>query len=1225
MLSRKGQTWWPIAPVCLARMACFALLATGCTLPSPGGKPEVPQSFVSGPVDNGTGSFFISKWESNFTAAENMEELPLPKSRTITWTVCLKDRKNEKEVKEIHFNVYGPQGGAPIANEPTRPDGCMNWTEEIAMNPLADEKHLLLERRIEAAEFHHGSQKIGVLANPWTGQQIDPTKGQIKHGVVRGEQVQLHLQGKGSDQRPQPLVLEGVRTNVIHQKVDQEGGHYKLEIFGNLYVQRKKPEGDLHKIELPAAKNLRATIHLMCLYQYAKQDRPEIGIIGRFETPGEFISGNQILFSHDLTLTHYCATTSTLLIGLSVSVTPPATSPNPLALLASFEKILVGGNSAHFTGQSFSMPYGDFIKRTSSPESTGVAAPNGKPAIRTVSEYLQEQPLLYMNKTLPSVAAEKEEFLARPNVKVLDVDQKAYFPLMKKYGSHVSKVVTRSPDFIRKYGIEMKKAEVKAYQAKPTDKGFAKNMSREYTIKACFTLGIDQQSIRSVNVNVTQINGIKSFASTGSDGCIEWKDSVAFNFLTTECRKKYEFTVHMDAYDYTENIPVYINPWETAGYTSMDSRWFPPDQPESDPREQCVKGQTKIFFDYYYGDYIDRFRYGVDEYLGLKQFRTANLNLRPKYAPLTMTKDYGVDDKTLPPGKYLMRYAIVDQLIEDYTKVAALKDHIYLIGRALIEVRSNGSINDLAPIEISNDAFPSLLGNNRFIVEIMPLKDEAALLMSTGAGVDDFHSAKYEDYVDKDTNIVPVPSVAQWLFDNPRGGMHNLEIPNWDGTSLVLHLEKYFIPEQARVRRQQAASSTKESMAKDDDLELLNLNDRAKVQNFAQTLDAHNEWPESEIQDPQALFQSWLDGKEMDAIDGRRLCRYFFHNLWRKPLGPEGLDAYPPDYANGDGVPQYLSRTCVNELVRNDFNKLIGNDFRSPFDVHFHYFVKNPQIIPTEICTQPQDGQPKSCDRRNVPLPQFVESLGISDGFGLSRNFGSGYGFDFGGKVRYMGAGPGFSFFMGHVTGSGQSAGSGSSRSLSSDRLSFPIMAQDAERCVSIQLNPQLFLEKKHNSIIGVYRSEYARWSRQDLTYEQTMKLLSRGILICQGHTEGHSISFMEDYFFIRGGNDKPFAVDTNSSDYIKTWFASLRGQIDYADFRRNLNQTLDYPANDSSNYDDQRTDLSKMQRVFRIGSGTRPGVLTRLHPLPLSNAKVPDSPASTSPSPLPSNQSFAN
>lgn len=1139
------------------------LVATACSLPT-SKKTATPSNEIPGVTESTNASFYLTSLEGKFTNLTYERTIGLPGARQLTVTACFKDKARKQEIIGHRFAI---RGGEKEELQTTNGNACIIWREEIKYNFLADEKYVEYAREIVPQGIQKGSMKISLIINPWSDKVFSPTTSVVVN-TIRADAATDALLGKHQENK-RTIFVENVRANIVQDKIDVKniGGRYNVDVAATLMGERYDFDNARVTFDLLYTPQIYARIQLMCVYHKAGSEKPHRAVIAQLDNvKGSILNAGRVTFSGKFALKEYCASTATLMLGITARVN----TENPL--VTPFNGIFILGQVQYTIGMGFSLPEATFARRFMDDRST------------TVEDFLAEGETTYRNGTKP-----QNEYIDATIRKIRSQTPDRASRLEKLKASPRDGEI---PEFLQAFNIELASLALEPYQYEEI-RGYANNIRRQYRARACLQLGIDANSIRNVNFELTKINGEKLNVVTQNNGCFEWIDSVTFNYLAPECRmENKKFNIKSASYGIDRDIDVLVNPWISGNSSAPVVLWFSGQDKEL-PKQQCVNTKSQIIIGYYYQDYyVDRFNYSLDKYLGLSHMRMSNMALIPKLKRPTFGDRRGFEDVNLPVGRYLLRYAIVDQHVSDYRNAAQLRQHVYTVHRSVISVRADGTIADLAPMETAPDAIASLGALNQLIVEVVPMKEEIQNVSEKELKA--YTHDQLEALVDKTTAIEVSPHAGQLIFQSESGGFR--QIPEWQGQDLVKHLEVFYKADREEVARQLEWVSKKENAAKAVGLTLINLNSKEQVDYLTEQLGG----PLNRTRRVSPTrFTQWITGTEFDNNDLGAFCSYFFGNLWRQPL-TSGRSAYK----DKNPALAMLRDECMNKVGHGLLSLMRVQDptpITAAIDIEWKYFVKDPEFVKQRTCVKNARTGSQDCDS-TAPMRMARQTINISENFFVSRDYGTGYshGWEGKGKAEFGGAGGGWGISVGsasvEVQGNSKSYSKGMTFDV--DALTFRVKAKDVERCISIRLNPALVYKKDRFAYLWVKDSMFAKALRPDLTDAERNEILSRGLMICEGQSVGRPVEFDETYYFIRSGSPRGMVADTMSSRNFNQWFTSLRGVKDFANFRSLFQNTYGTPETYEGEVDPDKEGFAPIQANFARGSRSMPGVYSTHKPL---------------------------
>lgn len=1133
----------------LSGLALMALAA--CQLPEP----------QRVDIDD-TASYFVSHTDGKFTTTTNHPNVSLPLSKTMSLTACLKESARSREIINHRFVI---QGGAKDVTINTDPQGCLIWDEELPFNYLADEEYVTISRSLRPEGVQTGERKVEFIVNPWSAKIYSALDSRVKNPIPV-EKASLSLQGTGQKER-RSLWLDWVRLNVMQEKISGQKGSYILEVSATLLMERMDERKERQLIPVAYGK-VDGRIRLICTMHPDGRDPMRVVIAQMDHVKAEVVNGNKVFLNSKFTLTEFCPTTSFLMAGVSVAI------ENGPALLAPFHGLYHGGPAQNMVGPMFSAPDGTFMDRFM------------KDKTYTIDRFLSEGKAIYRNGTKPLPGMNGEPALAGGPVGQRD-------PVVGPSGVITPGAQNPDPDgsdLLQRFRVEVRELQGMTYGFQNQ---YQKMRTLTYRVRACVRLGIDQQAMRSVTFNVHKVNGQSTAVTTLDDGCLEFEDSMTYNHYANECWFEKSVRLENKDYGFNEEFKIQINPWSRGSQWFKDVRWLP----TSDRIARCANRPSQILLDSYFMEASGtRYQYSLDEQMNLNQKRQANIAVRPQLYRAAFDTSTGYVTENLPAGKYLLRYALVDQSVQDFSNAGALKDRIYAVDRTVISVREDGQIIDQVRFSLPTESLISLNLLNQFVLEIMPLREDLAL-------APDVKGRELEKFVDYNHAIQTVPFAAQFIHRGEGGGLRKLE--NYVGKSLVLELERPFLRAQAEISASQVKSSKKEIIARLNGLDLVDLSREDQSLAFRKKLSASlpNLVPtrRNEEQPPVApeLMKSFLETGKMDRTLAVKMCGYIFREQWTQNLAGKQhglLDAKD----EGERVSRLydLQADCV---------KLFDTAQSEAFDIEFQYLVKNPRLQGRESCARNEDGV-QQCAVEVVPERVDPRSFSVGNSFSLSRSYGVHDGYALEGQVelgisKFLGIGVGGGYQIGSSENLGQSNSVSFSQDMSlvMETLQFKVKAQDAERCVMVRVNPILF-DREDPGFWGwtftEKRSIYAKYLHPELTDRERWAARQKGLLICEGKNMGRAVEFTESFYMVRPSTPVGMLGDEKSRASVEGLFATMRGVNDMTAFMARVTYSDKIPTSFQRELQVRQLDTTKLREAFLRGSRALPGVYSTVRPL---------------------------
>lgn len=1109
-----------------------------------------------------TASYFVAIADGKFTTTTNHPLVSIPTSKTMSLTACLKESTRSRDILSHMFIIKGGEKDQRIQTDSR---GCLIWEEELAFNYMADEDHVTIQRTLVPEGQQQGHRTVEFIVNPWLGRIYSALDSRVKNPVPV-EKSKLSLQGTSQKDR-RSLWLDWVRLNVMQEKIAGQKGSYIMEVSATLLLERMDERKERVLIPISYGKVV-GRIQLICAMHPDGRDPMRVVIAQMDNMKAEVVNGNKIFLNSKFTLTEFCPTTAFLMAGISVEI------PNGPALLAPFQGLYHGGPVAGMVGPMFSVPDGTFMDRFMKDKSY------------TIERYLADNKAIYRNgtKAFPMSGNQGQDADSNGSSAAIDpvvAPSGTVFPSAQNPDSS-------TPDLLQKFRIEVRELQGMTY-------GFQQQYYKErtltYRVRACLRLGIDQQAIRAATFKVHKVNGRVDNVTTLDDGCLEFEDSLAYNHFAKECWFEKVVRLTNSDYGFDESFKIQINPWNNGSQWFKDVRWLP----QTDRVARCADRGSQILLDYYFMDYsTGRYQYRLDEQMNLSQTRVANISIRPLLYRQSFGAATGYVTENLPAGKYLVRFALVDQGVTDYSNLAALKDRIYLVDRTMITVREDGTITDQIGFTLPNESLISLGLLNQFVIEMMPLREDAVLSRSV-------KGAELESFVDANHAIQLVPFVAQFVHRAEGGGLRKLE--NYIGQSLVLELEKSYLKSKAEIKQSLEKLSTKEALAWANGLTLINLNQEPQATRFRTVFANSSVKTNSRAKTiepiPLERIQKFMQTGTFDRQFAINMCGFIFQNLWTQKLPGKDYTLLSAKDSSETMTQIYdLHMNCVHEFIKAP---------SEAFDIEYKYFVNQPELVGAERCVRDDAGQEK-CFTEVGPERVDPRTFSVSKSFALSKSYnehiGNSANFEMGASIaKFLGAGGGYGYSMSTADDASQLNMTSFSNDLSliMETLQFKVKAASAERCVMVRLNPALFDREKTGlwaHVFGDKESVMNRYLNPSLTPEERATVRQKGVLICDGAATEKPLEFKESYYLVRPNTPEGLLGDERSRATVQGLLITLRGINDMTSFMSQVTHSEKIPASFQRELQARQLDTTRLREAFLRGTRAMPGVYSTVRPL---------------------------
>jgi hypothetical protein len=515
---------------------------------------------------------------------------------------------------------------------------------------------------------------------------------------------------------------------------------------------------------------------------------------------------------------------------------------------------------------------------------------------------------------------------------------------------------------------------------------------KTFEITACFQGPIDYKALRSQNFTIRKINGQSETRTSLSSGCVTWEDSVTFHYLDKECWLQKTFQIRNDFLQMNETLTVEINPWDEGTSSLRDSR-------KGKKHLECVDSRPQFVLSQYDFD-TQETQYPVDEFLGIKVQRRGILRLSGRINRPTLKNAVGTEDAPLPPGRYLLRWAIVDNVIKDFSKASG---YIYQAAEKEVQLEAAGTIAESLIFETAN--IKALGELNHILIEVEPREANANLVPETYIG-----------------SIV--------LADRKEPG--NLTPMGEHQGSLIRKLMAQFQIDLQKQKEIREKLSDKTHLANQGNLILVNLNNEQQTEPLRKALSNTSGWmrqvpwqQKEYSQFPTALLREWVDTGSIQDQLGDRLCYYWFYDfLGRHQI--KGLDLH------------LATQECRRQMRSKE-----GPEY---FDIEYRYIVQKVSKL--------EDYRAEIEDKTvvNSFYLSYIEdfsrtfSADVNAGFNTGKSFISP--FSLGGGFRYQWA-------WVKRESSGNTTTIQSSTQLQMEKLRFKMRAEAYEKCAVIRLKAE--------------------------------------------------------------------------------------------------------------------------------------------------------------------------
>ncbi len=192
-------------------------------------------------------TFFVDKIEGSSVINKVDPTYAIPQSRLYNFKACIKDILQSKPIQGQSFIIKESEA---IANIKSDEQGCLNWSESINFNFLAQSNYVQLERVIVSNGIHKGIYPISVVINPWshgenTSSVIDPTKETV-NGLQNTNMSKSALKSEGIRS---PLWATDAKVLISQKELNADGAVMELRFQSKISLNLKSTA--FQKVQYP--------------------------------------------------------------------------------------------------------------------------------------------------------------------------------------------------------------------------------------------------------------------------------------------------------------------------------------------------------------------------------------------------------------------------------------------------------------------------------------------------------------------------------------------------------------------------------------------------------------------------------------------------------------------------------------------------------------------------------------------------------------------------------------------------------------------------------------------------------------------------------------------------------------------------------------------------------------------------------------------------------------
>lgn len=959
------------------------LFLAACSLPESKDRNDVNE--------NSTATFSIESIKGEVLETKTSNTFGLTDNKVFSFKVCMKDVNERKSVGGQTFKIAETDRTVS-----TDVGGCLNWTESLNYNPVADSKYVKIQRTITGAGLHRGTRIINLAVNPWShGETVTPVidlgVSKVPNLVEKAKEVQQALKGLDASDKAikRALWVEDGRTFLTEDELRDGNLNLKAEIKLIPAIQVRKINGDIWGRPLSRG-TFKARI--MLIHSYTHENKENRVILGQSEEKNYTMKNGAL--------------------GMNV--------PVPVAAIPDRGQIFLGLHLEAVDAPGEITPF------------EGVYILGEYDALKT-SAFLR----------LHSAVTDT------PNFTLSGFVQKDIKTVSQNPDKSFNQDLYRSP-----------RAEVDPLKFPFTRIGKESTSRREviYRIFACVNHGLDTKKVRSQTFKITRFqedgkpaHNLETVTrKTIHDGCFNWEERIEVDVNQCQHFIRGKVVIANDDLGMNQTIPVMINPWDTfATEIGRDMRHVNKDEKvvfdckdEDRPRRQ-IKLETIAFLQ-------SSASYEIDNALNLTYVKHYEVRMDAK--SLSYSNLFGGRDdarQNLRDGVYLLRTAIVRN--RDYDS----ENTFVASAEKLVNV-TNGQVNTV--LDYRTKDLKAVGNRNTLLIDLSPVKESDLSPKADAEGNPQplNPNVKLSDLIDLDTPIdSPVfkGNIVLHTDETTRtlSPYNNSTLTNYfvRGQGELDSRQNGLIAQiiangKLQMKEMAAASAMKNNVqyfAQQNNLELINVNAktadpvRAKldIKEFGGITDAS--LGQKLILAPESLQTILKTGKITSDL-AAKLCSFWINDYFGKIYQEKGGVAYK-SYRNNMAI------DCMSRVQKNP---------ETFFQVDRHLSVK--QIAGFEFIGGLNEGLSLGTgfSLSNTRAKGESVSHSVATKVGLSAkalnifSVGSDYSYN-------------LSWSNSNSYSHGNAISVSTSKSMSVAMNMFNITINQYQLCAVVKLNPELFME----------------------------------------------------------------------------------------------------------------------------------------------------------------------
>lgn len=712
----------------------ISIALVGCMKPSPRGTD--PNSNFSDPtksdLNQSAATFFINgEVTGEAIVSKNITGFSIPVEKQFSFRACVQDKRTNETIKGHQFTVIGADAGTITVENGGRSDGsgCVNWTERLAYNGLADSKFIALKRTLAANGMHTGARDLSICINPWDPAESvrDCARRPVPESqLVKASEVPAALKGETpiGEKRERFLWVNDMRVNSTHNPGGAETGMIDFSVSMGPKVLRYNVRGEEDPMPLMdgvfalkfwvVAKTGAGPLNNQCIVLAKSAPSAEMKMVaGRLQeelkmriqylsTYGQLeLVGEVSPKENNVGLAPYNGIwmlgDQNGLLGMKFGFERPA----------SYKGEPGSFNAKKYVESCIDVSSGINMEKTSLGP---VVAPVPAPVVISGPGGTKSSPI-------------PADLLSNECVGANDIPRLFFEdPIAKgfKGGNDLLSCVNKNlPSGITR--LEQFEFGLVDVRPEPIMDPLRTETTTERTIKYRVSTRVTNPlaqgaPLRDIEFVVEKSDGSIDPVRTNHQGDLIFTDTVHHVYFAPE-RYILKVVRLRHASGFTKRLAIVFNPWDNNGFTfARDLRGVPKEsvtQVNLVPRPKSELLLTQFQWG------AQGFRYEVDNFVNLKMFKQFNLTISPRVLRYSSLTEGRMKNEPLRDGIYLMKVAIQ----RDYRPMDGDPLEYVTAVRKLVRVAS-GIIN--TPVEMAFRDFRILKIRSNLMIEIATI-DESKL------------------------------------------------------------------------------------------------------------------------------------------------------------------------------------------------------------------------------------------------------------------------------------------------------------------------------------------------------------------------------------------------------------------------------------------------------------------------------------------------------------------